>query len=223
MKYVNYLRVSTVKQGNSGLGLEAQKTMINNFLKPGDEVIAEFTEVISGRRIDRPKLKQAIELTKQHDAKLLIAKLDRLARNATFIGELMQSGVQFIAANTPEANWLTVSLLSILSENESNEIKTRTKNALAEAKKRGVKLGKPENLTPEAIAKGRKAMQENAFNDPVNQKAGHVIVLLRKEGYSFYKIARYLNSNGFRTRRGNKHSIAGTTQLFNRYKDYFKI
>lgn len=223
MKYVNYLRVSTVKQGNSGLGLEAQKTMINNFLKPGDEVIAEFTEVISGRRVDRPKLKQAIELTKQHDAKLLIAKLDRLARNSAFIGELSQSGVKFIAADMPEANWLTVSLLAVLSDYESREIKNRTKNALREAKKRGVQLGCKENLTSEARAKGRRAMQENAFNDPINQKNAHMIIFLKKEGYSFYKIAKYLNANGFRTRRGNKHSIAGTTQLFNRYKDYFKI
>lgn len=223
MRYVNYLRVSTVKQGNSGLGIEAQKTMINNFLKKDDEVIAEFREIESGRKVDRPMLKQAIELTKQHDAKLLIAKLDRLARNATFIGELMQTGVQFIAADMPEANWLTVSLLSILSENESNLTKTRTKLALAEAKKRGVKLGKPDNLTPEAIAKGRKAMQQNAFNDPINQKNAHMIILLRKEGYSFYKIAKYLNANGFLTRRGNKHSIAGVEQLFNRYEKHFKI
>lgn len=223
MKYVNYLRVSTVKQGSSGLGLEAQKTMINNFLKPEDEVIAEFTEIESGRKANRPKLKEAIELTKQHDAKLLIAKLDRLARNSIFIGELIESGVKFIAADLPEANWLTVSLLAVLSDYESREIKNRTKNALKEAKKRGVQLGCKKNLTPEAIAKGRKAMQQNAFNDPVNQKNAHVIVLLKKEGYSFYKIAKYLNTNGFKTRRGNNHSIAGVGQLFNRYKDYFKI
>lgn len=224
MKYVTYLRVSTVKQGNSKNGLNVQRQILNNFIKDEDIVVKEYVEIESGRKPDRPKLHKALELAKAQGAILLIAKLDRLARSVSFISNLMDSDVEFKAVDLPEANRFTLHLMASLAEMEARLISERTKQSLAQlVKHKKVKLGKPENLTLEAIAKGRKAMQENAFNDPVNQKAGHVIVLLRKEGNSFYKIAKYLNDLGYRTRRGNLFSIAGTRQLFNRYQEHFKI
>lgn len=152
-KFVSYCRVSTQKQGASGLGLEAQQETVRRFLNGGAwELIAEFVEVETGRGADalakRPKLKAALEACRKHGATLVIAKLDRLARNVHFVSGLMESKVRFVACDMPEANELTIHIMAAFAEHEAKRISQRTKEALAVAKARGVQLGAtgPANL-----------------------------------------------------------------------------
>ncbi|MFU2208948.1 recombinase family protein [Solidesulfovibrio sp. C21] len=149
-KYIKYLRVSTKTQGQSGLGLEAQEAAITQYLNGGTwEVIAEFMEVESGKRDDnRPKLQCAIQLAKATGAKLLIAKLDRLSRNAAFLMSLNDSGVDFVCCDNPNANKLTIGILALVAQDEAERISLRTKQALAAAKERGVKLGGANDRVP---------------------------------------------------------------------------
>src|SRR5580704_1542251 len=140
--FVAYYRVSTQRQGRSGLGLEAQQKAVRDYLNGGDwRMVGEFVEVESGRRKDRPRLAEALSMCRVHGAKLIIAKLDRLARNVAFISTLMDSGVDFEAADFPQANRLTIHILAAVAEHEARMISERTKAALAAAKRRGVKLG----------------------------------------------------------------------------------
>src|SRR5919205_1968308 len=146
-RYVSYLRVSTDRQGRSGLGLEAQRKAVEDFLNGGRwDLIAEFVEVESGKRDDRPKLAEALALCRLHNATLVIAKLDRLSRDAAFLLGLQKAGVRFVAADMPEANELVVGIMAVVAQAERKMISARTKAALAAAKVRGVRLGKPENL-----------------------------------------------------------------------------
>ena len=139
-----YERVSTARQGASGLGLEAQRKTIEVFaVSRGAEVLARFTEVESGKRADRPELAKALHLAKVTGATLVIAKLDRLSRNAAFLLALRDSGVKFIAVDMPEANDLTVGIMALVAQAERAAISRRTKEALAVAKPGGVKLGNP--------------------------------------------------------------------------------
>jgi DNA invertase Pin-like site-specific DNA recombinase len=141
-KFVSYLRVSTARQGISGLGLEAQRAAVAGFLDGGDwTLVQEVLEVESGKRNDRPALATAIKLCRKHRATLVIAKLDRLARNVAFISNLMESGVEFVAVDMPQANRFVVHILAAVAEQEAEAISTRTKAALAAAKARGTKLG----------------------------------------------------------------------------------
>ena len=138
--FIAYYRVSTDKQGKSGLGLEAQRQAVVDFINGnGNKVIAEYTEVESGKRRDRPELAKALTDCRKHKAKLVIAKLDRLARNVHFISGLMESGVDFVAVDMPQANRLTVHILAAVAEHEREMISQRTKAALAVAKERGVR------------------------------------------------------------------------------------
>src|SRR5215204_3495258 len=150
-RYVSYLRVSTDRQGRSGLGLEAQRKAVEDFLNGGRwDLIAEFVEVESGKRDDRPKLAEALALCRLHKATLVIAKLDRLSRDAHFLlglqKELQKSGLRFVAADLPEANELTVGIMAVVAQAERKMISQRTKAALGAAKARGKKLGTPANL-----------------------------------------------------------------------------
>ena len=141
-RFVAYYRVSTEKQGRSGLGLEAQQEAVRTHLNGGNwHLAAEVVEIESGKRNDRPKLAEALRLCRLHGATLIIAKLDRLARNVAFISNLMESGVEFTAVDFPQANRLTVHILAAVAEHEREMISKRTKDALAAAKARGVKLG----------------------------------------------------------------------------------
>src|SRR3954468_19453965 len=146
-RYVSYLRVSTDRQGRSGLGLEAQRKAVADFLNGGRwDLIEEFVEVESGKRDDRPKLAEALALCRLHNATLVIAKLARLSRDAAFLLGLQKAGVRFVAADMPEANELVVGTMTVVAQAERKMISARTKAALAAAKARGVRLGKPENL-----------------------------------------------------------------------------
>jgi DNA invertase Pin-like site-specific DNA recombinase len=166
-KFVAYYRVSTVRQGRSGLGLEAQRRAVSDHLNGGQRyLVAEVTEVESGKRADRPKLAAALKLCRIHGAKLIIAKLDRLARNVAFISALMESGVDFEAVDFPQANRLTIHIMAAVAEHEAKATSERTKVALAAAKRRGVRLGglrgnhKP--LTAKARAMGSQVIAARA-------------------------------------------------------------
>ena len=141
-KFVSYLRVSTDRQGKSGLGLEAQRHQVEQHLgSVGGDLVSEFVEVESGKRNNRLKLHEAIALAKAYNATLIIAKLDRLSRNALFLLSLKEAGVKFVAADNPSANNLTIGILALIAEHEREAISDRVKRALAAAKARGTKLG----------------------------------------------------------------------------------
>ena len=153
-KIVSYLRVSTAKQGASGLGLDAQRAAVSGFLAGGRwSFVREVVEVESGKRADRPRLDEALKLCRLHGATLLVAKLDRLSRNAAFLFNLRDAGVRFIAADMPEANELTVNIMAAVAEAERKAIAKRTKEALAAAKVRLANLTEEERA--DRIAQGR--------------------------------------------------------------------
>jgi DNA invertase Pin-like site-specific DNA recombinase len=140
--FVSYLRVSTARQGQSGLGLAAQRAAVTDFLNGGDwSLIAEYVEVESGANDERPKLAEALARCRLHNATLVIAKLDRLSRDAHFLLGLQKAGVRFVAADMPEANEMVVGIMAVVAQAERKMISARTKAALQAAKARGVKLG----------------------------------------------------------------------------------
>ena len=156
-RFVAYYRVSTDKQGRSGLGLEAQRAAVAaHIVGAHGQVAAEFIEVESGRKRDRPQLAAALAAARAHRGVLVIAKLDRLARNVHFVSGLMESGVEFIAADMPKVNRLTVHILAAVAEEEARMISARTKAALTAARARGVRLGNP-NLHAGSPAQARAA------------------------------------------------------------------
>ena len=159
-RYVVYYRVSTQKQGQSGLGLDAQKAAVVGYLNGGTwQTVGEFVEVESGKRTDRPQLAAALAAAKKHKATLLVAKLDRLARNVHFLTGLLESGVRFKAVDMPQADKPMIQMLAVFAEWERDRISERTKAALAAAKRRGVRLGNsnlsPDNRKRSAAAKAR--------------------------------------------------------------------
>lgn len=204
-RFVGYFRVSTDKQGRSGLGLEAQQEAVSHFVHVrSSTLISEIVEVESGTRADRPMLAEALRLCRVHRATLLIAKLDRLARNVAFISNLMESGVDFEAVDFPSANRLTIHILSAVAEHEAGMIRERTRNALAAAKRRGVKLGGDRGNLPSVALKGslksaelRKARTLSRAND-----LGPLVLDLRDRGLSYRHIADELNARSIATARG---------------------
>jgi DNA invertase Pin-like site-specific DNA recombinase len=204
-KFISYLRVSTVKQGRSGLGLEAQRQSIDNYLNGGKwKLLKEYVEIESGKNNDRPQLREALAACQRTRATLVIAKLDRLSRNVAFIANLMESGVDFVACDFPTANKLTVHILAAMAEYEREMISKRIKDALAAAKMRGVKLGKPENLNEKAARSGRvlgtAKRQRNAYE--YARRFEPVISAYMKEGMSLKAIARKLSQDKELTPRG---------------------
>jgi DNA invertase Pin-like site-specific DNA recombinase len=141
--FIAYYRVSTDRQGRSGLGLEAQRAAVGRYLAGiGGILMAEHTEVETGRRNDRPELAKALAACRKHKARLVIAKLDRLSRNVAFIATMMDAGVEFVACDNPHATRLTLHILAAVAEHEREMISARTKAALQAAKARGVRLGR---------------------------------------------------------------------------------
>jgi DNA invertase Pin-like site-specific DNA recombinase len=162
-KYIAYYRVSTARQGKSGLGLDAQRQAVQTHLK-GEKPLSEFVEVESGRRTDRPQLSAALAACRVHKATLVIAKLDRLARNVAFVSNLMEAGVEFEAVDFPQANRLTIHILAAVAEHEARMISERTRAALAAAKARGTSLGgfRGRAGTSADLAKARAVRAANA-------------------------------------------------------------
>ncbi len=205
---IPYYRVSTRKQERSGLGLEGQQAAVASFAgSQGVRVLAEYTEVESGKRADRPQLAKAIAHAKRSRATLVVAKLDRLARNVAFTSALMESGVDFVACDNPHANRLTIHILAAVAEDEARRISERTKAALAAAKRRGVKLGaaRPEcrNLTDKARRKGNAGIGSRGQAAGRRSLRGPARVLRRPApSFSYQQIADILNMRGERTRRG---------------------
>lgn len=217
MKYIGYIRVSTKKQGKSGLGLEAQKRAITNLLNDDDILIAQFEEVESGKNKERPKLLEAIEKCKKTNATLVIARLDRLSRSLSFITQLMDSGIEFVACDMKHANRFTIQIFAALAEQEARYISKRTKLALAELKVKGIKLGKPENLSNYSRERSLEVRQQNACNNINNRLATALIVSMRKENSSYDFIANELNTTGFKTRRDKNFSAMSVKRLYNRH------
>lgn len=195
--FVGYHRVSTDRQGRSGLGLDAQREAISRYLaRIGGELVGEFTEVESGKRADRPELARALDLCRRKKATLLIAKLDRLSRSVAFISNLMESRVEFRAVDMPEANRLTIHILAAVAEHERAMISERTKAAMAQAKLRGVKLGNPR------IGEGEPARANVRAADAFAFKVWPVIEEMVLAGLSLRAMARELNEQGIKTRTG---------------------
>lgn len=194
--FVAYYRVSTQRQGQSGLGLEAQRSAVMSHIGTR-ELIAEFTEIESGRKNDRPQLAQALALAKKHKATLVIAKLDRLARNVHFISGLLESNVQFVAVDMPEADRTFLQMAAVFAEWEARKISERTKSALKAAKERGTKLGNP---NPQKASKNGLEAIQNRCNAYVEQMAPVVREFI---GMDLRSVAHILSQRGFKTPRGN--------------------
>ncbi len=220
-RFVAYERVSTARQGKSGLGLEAQRKAIDDFAgSRGAEVIGRFTEVESGRKADRPELEKALNLARLTGATLVIAKLDRLSRNAAFLLTLRDSGVRFLAVDMPEANDLTVGIMALVAEQEREAISKRTKEALAAARARGVKLGNPNG----AAALRRAGKGGQPFREAVTRNADQhaadlapIIAELQKNDITSLRgIAAELNARGMLTRRGGRWHVSTVRNLLAR-------
>jgi DNA invertase Pin-like site-specific DNA recombinase len=165
--FVAYYRVSTNRQGESGLGLDAQRKAVTDYLDGGSwKLLAELTEIESGKHADRPQLAVALAACKKHKARLVIAKLDRLSRNLAFIATLIDSGVEFVAVDNPHANKLTVHILAAVAQHEREMISQRTKDALQAAKARGTQLGNPRltEALPLAVEANKEAAERFAVN-----------------------------------------------------------
>jgi DNA invertase Pin-like site-specific DNA recombinase len=220
-KVIAYYRVSTEAQGRSGLGLDAQRQAVMALCQTrGWQIMAEYTEVESGKIADREQLTAALHHAKVTGGTLVIAKLDRLSRNAAFITALQDSGAKFIAADMPEANELTVHIMAAVAQAERQAIAKRTREALAAAKVRGVKLGNPNGAAAiRRAAKGNgaslQAIKGNA--DAFASDLAPIVDRLRSEGLtSLPQIARGLNEGGFATPRGGKWHPSSVSNLLRR-------
>jgi len=205
-RFVAYYRVSTARQGRSGLGLEAQRVAVQEHLC-GGRLLEDFTEIESGKRNDRPQLAKALAACRLHRATLVIAKLDRLARNVAFISNLMEAGVDFIAADMPQANRLTVHVLAAIAEHEAAAISARTKAALARAKARGTPLGGDRGNLPRVAKAGARASvvarQETAAAR-ARDLSDKIKELQRGGKASLREIAKGLNAREITAPRGGE-------------------
>jgi DNA invertase Pin-like site-specific DNA recombinase len=211
------LRVSTKAQGQSGLGLEAQRKAVLDFLNGGKwELIAEYVEVESGANDERPKLAEALARCRLMNATLVIAKLDRLSRDAHFLLGLQKAGVKFVAADMPEANEMIVGIMAVVAQAERRMISARTKAALAAAKERGVKLGGDRGNIAAVGPLGRKAALESARRK-ARQRAedlAPIIAELKSQGItSLGKIAAALNAKGLPAPRGGQWTATQVGRL----------
>ena len=217
-KYVAYLRVSTQKQGYSGLGLEAQREIIHNYLH--DTIpISEYVEVESGRKSNRPKLKEALSQCRKEGAILIVAKLDRLARSVSFLSSLLESDVEIVFCDFPQANKMVLHIISAISQYEAELTAARTKAALQAKKARGFKLGNPEHLLDkheEAIQNSIKTCKAKADSNPNNKRAIALLRTLVKEEHTYQEMAEILNREGFVSSHGCSFTKSTVYKLIKR-------
>lgn len=199
-KFIAYYRVSTDRQGRSGLGLDAQRTAVYSYLGHSNTLISEFTEVETGKRNDRPELLKALAECKKQRARLIIAKLDRLARNLYFISGLMESGVEFVACDVPGANRMMLQILAVFAEHEREMISKRTKEALAVAKGRGQRLGNPNPFPASLLGRKKNKAEADKFAETVRP----LVNTLKMQGLSLRDIAAEMNSRSIKTARGGE-------------------
>ena len=214
--FITYYRVSTARQGISGLGLDAQRQTVSQYLAGGSKsVVAEFLEVETGKGANaldrRPELRAALELCKKSGATLLIAKLDRLARNVHFVSGLMESKVKFVACDLPEANQLTIHIMAAFAEHEARRISERTRDALAAAKARGVVLGAtgPANLK-------RHTQERQAVASAFSARLMPLLTGFASQGLSRRAMVVQLNDLGIKTPRGGAWSLAQVQRIVHR-------
>jgi DNA invertase Pin-like site-specific DNA recombinase len=221
MKAVAYYRVSTAAQGRSGLGLEAQQTAVRDHCsRTGAELLGEFVEVESGKDSARPMLAEALRLAHLTGATLVIAKLDRLSRNAAFLLALRDSGTEFVAVDMPEANSVTVGIMAVIAEEERRAISARTKAALAAAKARGRKLGNPNGAAALRRAdRGNGAAVEAVRRNAKGRAQGLAEVIREVEASgikSLSGIAGALNRRHIRTPRGGRWHATSVKRVIGR-------
>jgi DNA invertase Pin-like site-specific DNA recombinase len=224
---VAYFRVSTKQQGDSGLGLEAQKAAVEAYAKQsGARILASYREVESGKLAERPELTRALAHAKRSKATLCVAKLDRLARNVAFLSALMRSGVDFVCCDNPHANKLTIHILAAVAEDEAERISARTKAALAAAKARGVKLGsaKPghwngrEEARLAGLARGR-AVAAKVVSQAARDAYADLLPTMQTHkaaGLTLQAIADKLNAEGHTTRRGKPWNVVQVMRVLQR-------
>lgn len=215
MKYVAYYRTSTADQI---LGIEAQKTAATNFINETDVIINTYIEHESGRNCSREQLKLAIEECVRNKCKLLIARLDRLSRNASFTLKLLDSKVEFVCADMPSANNLTIGIMALLAEEEAKRISLNTRKALQEVKKKFALTGKTlgtNNLTEQGRLKSIEVRRDRAKRN--NHQVIKIIKRLRNSGSTFEAISRELNEDGYTTSGGKKWTKSSVYKMFVRY------
>lgn len=220
-RFVTYYRVSTDKQGRSGLGLEAQRTTVMNYLNGGNwEVVGEYIEIESGKKDDRPELQKALRDCRLKGARLIVAKLDRLSRDINFITALQKSGGQFTIAEMPDATELTIHIYAAMAQHERKVISSRTKQALAAAKASGKLLGNPCLRRGEKIpGSGLSAKANEIRIKNADQFANEIVGIIRERGLvgqSLRKIADELNRVGFKTPRGGQWRAASVKRVLAR-------
>lgn len=216
--YVAYLRQSTVKQQLSGLGIEAQREIIHNFIKD-KTLIAEYVETESGKKSDRPQLMEALALCRKTNSILIVAKLDRLSRNVAFTSRLLESDVEIVFCDFPQANRLILHIISSIAEYEANLISQRTRQSLQAKKNRGVKLGMASNLMGkhgQAIENSRKTNRAKAENNPNNKRAIALLRTLLPQHLTLSEMTALLNEQGFTAPNGGKFQITQVKRLVDR-------
>ncbi|MCL6683455.1 recombinase family protein [Sphingomonas alba] len=221
MKVVIYYRVSTVAQGRSGLGLDAQRIAVEQYCRGRScEVLDEFVEVESGKYNDRPKLAEALHLAKVTGATMLVAKMDRLSRNAAFLLTLRDSGAKLVAADQPDVNDMTVGILAVVAEEERKAISARTSAALQAAKAKGRKLGNPNGAAALRRAGKGNSASVKAIKEAADRHANDIAPIirhLRDQGrVSLRELAAGLNERHIRTPRGGAWHPTSVKNLLNR-------
>jgi DNA invertase Pin-like site-specific DNA recombinase len=215
-RYVAYFRVSTQKQGRSGLGLDAQKQAVKDFLQQfGGELVAEYMEVESGKRPDRPEFTKAADYAELANATLLVAKLDRLSRDLHFVTSLQKRGIRFKLCDLPEIDNLTIHILAAMAEHEARMISVRTKQAMTEAKRRGVVLGNPQlsllRNRDVTAANQRRVSEQQLWQSKIVKVIQHLMEM--EQLVTCQAIADALNTRGLTSQRGKAFTVATVSKL----------
>jgi len=218
MKFIAYYRVSTQKQGKSGLGLEAQKVEVEKYISGKGDLIETYIEIESGKNDKRIELNKALVECKKQNATLVVAKLDRLSRNVSFLFALKDSGASFVCCEQPLLNTLSLAVLAGLAQEERERISSRIKAALAAKKARGYKLGSPQNLPKDAHIKSCNVRKEIARNAVENRRAYELIKALKENGTTLRGIARRLNESGFNGTHGGSYSANSVKVIIRLYE-----